>query len=162
MAKKQTPESFWVRVDKHASNGCWEWTGALNNTGYGNVAWHGKRYTTHRVAAWLSGMVDSPSRPASAKEPTHVLHRCDNRKCCNPDHFFLGTFTDNMLDAYQKGRKVQPTGSDHINAKLTPEQIRIIRNRYADGAKQIPLAKEFGVSQRCVSLIVRGETYQWI
>jgi len=162
MPKKQTPESFWARVDKHAPNGCWEWTGALNSTGYGSVAWHGKRYTTHRVAAWLAGVVDSPAAPDNSKEPTHVLHKCDNRKCCNPEHFFLGTFRDNMLDAYNKGRKVQAKGSDHVNSKLSPEQVRAIRSRYKQGELQVPLSKEFGVTQRAISLIVRGETYTCI
>lgn len=51
--------------------------------------------------------------------------------------------------------------SKHANAKLTPEQVRDIRQRYDAGlALQIHLAKEFGVSQRTISLIVRRETYK--
>ena len=89
-----------------------------------------------------------------------VLHKCDNRPCCNPHHLFLGSMRANQLDAYAKGRKVQPK-SQHSNAKLTAQQVREIRNRYDTGADlQIPLAKEFGVSQRAVSLIVRRETYR--
>jgi hypothetical protein len=65
-----------------------------------------------------------------------------------------------MLDAYAKGRKVQPR-SEHVNAKLTPDQVREIRCRYDSGAAlQAHLAKEYGVSQRTVSLIVRRETYK--
>jgi len=159
MAQKQTPENFWSKVRKGADDECWEWQGSTNSTGYGNVMWHGKPYTAHRVSAWLSGMVESPSRPAHSRYKGHVLHKCDNRRCCNPNHFFLGTFTDNMKDAYAKKRKTQPKGQHHINAKLTDEQAEQIRQRYAGGEYQAPLAKEFGVSQVAISLIVRGKTY---
>ena len=158
MSNKQTAESFWARVKK--SRECWEWQGACNSTGYGNVSWHGRIYTAHRVAAWLSGLVTSPSAPLKAREKNHVLHKCDNRKCCNPKHFFLGNFTDNMKDAYRKERKVQPTGEKHTNAKLTNKQASLIRAKYKTGELQMPLAKEFGVSQRVISLIVRGEAYK--
>jgi hypothetical protein len=158
MSVKQTPESFWARVKK--TDSCWEWQGSCNNTGYGSVAWHGKVYTAHRIAAWLSNMVGTPSAPKSPTTPTHVLHKCDNRRCCNPKHFFLGTFSDNQCDAYKKKRKVQPKGSAHSNSKLTDKQVNEIRKRYAKGEFQVPLAKEYGVSQRVISLIVRGESYK--
>lgn len=160
MSRKQTAESFWGRVNKKGDSECWEWTGACNSTGYGSVSWYGFVYTTHRVSAWLNGLVSSPSAPESSREPTHVLHRCDNRKCCNPNHFFLGTFTDNMRDAYTKNRKSQPKGQHHVNAKLTNEQVMEIRRRYEAGEFQIPLAREYGVSQRTISLIVRGKIYK--
>lgn len=161
MSRKQTAESFWARVKK--SRGCWEWQGSCNSTGYGSVAWHGNIYTAHRIAAWLSGLVESPSAPANSKERTHVLHKCDNRKCCNPKHFFLGTFTDNMVDAYKKQRKAQPRGGAHANAKLTNAQAEIVREAYRyrlmNGQTQVKLAATYGVSQRAISLIVRRETY---
>lgn len=158
MSKKQTPEKFWARVKQGPS--CWEWQGACNSSGYGTVAWHGTVFTAHRVAAWLSGMVSSPAAPASSREPTHILHKCDNRKCCNPEHMVLGSYGDNQRDAYQKARRAQPQGADHVNAKLTAEQVQEIRRRYAAGEMQVPLAKEFGVAQRTISLIVRKETYR--
>lgn len=160
MSRKQTPESFWARVKKGGEDDCWEWTGACNNTGYGTVGWCGTTHTAHRVAAWLTGLVTNPSRPLRPRDPTHVLHKCDNRKCCNPNHFFLGSYTDNQLDAYSKKRKTQPRGGYHTNAKLTNDQAKEIRTRYASGELQIPLAKAYGVSQRAISLIVRGETYK--
>ena len=161
MTTKQTAENFWSRVRKtDTPEDCWEWQGCCNSTGYGSVGWHSKTYTAHRIAAWLSGLVLSPSAPTSSKEPTHVLHKCDNRKCCNPAHFFLGAFGDNMRDAYAKQRKVQPKGEHHANAKLTYVQAEEIRARYASGELQVPLSKEYGVTQRVISLIVRKESYK--
>jgi hypothetical protein len=65
-----------------------------------------------------------------------------------------------MVDAYKKKRKQQPTGARHVNAKLTAAQATEIRKRYTAGELQVPLAKEYGVSQRAISLVVRGETYK--
>jgi hypothetical protein len=160
MMKKQTAESFWARVKK--SRRCWEWRGACNSAGYGTVSWGGHLYTAHRVAAWLSGLVKHPSKPTHASEPTHVLHKCDNRKCCNPKHFFLGSFSDNIRDAYGKKRRVVYKGESHANSKLTNKQVLAIRKAYTKGQTQMQLAAVYGVSQRTISLIVRGESYKWI
>jgi hypothetical protein len=64
-----------------------------------------------------------------------------------------------MRDAYKKKRKVQPKGEAHSNAKLTNAQAEEIRRKYKEGAYQVPLAKEYGVSQQVISLIVRGKSY---
>lgn len=160
MSRKQTAESFWARVNKGADHECWEWAGGANSTGYGSVGWHGRVYTAHRVAAWLSGLVTSPERPTHSTDKGHVLHKCDNRRCCNPQHFMIGSYADNQRDAYRKRRREQPQGGAHANAKLTDQQARAIRERYAAGEYQAPLAAEYGVSQRVISLIVRGESYK--
>jgi DNA-directed RNA polymerase specialized sigma subunit len=104
-------------------------------------------------------MITDPSAPKSKREKTFVLHKCDNRLCCNPEHFFLGNYSDNQKDAYEKKQRKQPKGELHANAKLSKKQIINIRNRYEKGETQTALAKEFGVSQRTISLIVRYETY---
>lgn len=159
--RKTTAESFWNRVRVLSSEQCWEWTGSKNNTGYGTVSWNGKVYTAHRVAAWLTGVVSSLTKPKNAKDTGHVLHKCDNRACCNPSHFFLGSYADNQRDAYQKKRRVALRGSRHPNARLSPEQVEAIRHAYATKQQtQMQLASTYNVSQRCVSLIVRGETYK--
>jgi hypothetical protein len=65
-----------------------------------------------------------------------------------------------MKDAYVKKRKQQPKGEKHTNAKLTNTQAKEIRKKYKNGEYQTVLAKKFGVSQRVISLIVRGESYK--
>ena len=162
MAKKQTPQSFWEKVSVDASHPqkCWEWLGACNSTGYGTVSVNGKVYTAHRVAAWYSGLITDINAPKHKSEKGFVLHTCDNRKCCNPTHFVIGNYSDNQKDAYTEKRKLQPKGARHANSKLTTEQVSEIRNRYTNGEYQISLAREYGVSQRCISLIVRWETYK--
>jgi len=162
MSAKQTNETFWAKVNRDYNNfdKCWEWQGACNSTGYGTVAWHGKVYTSHRIAAWLSGLIKDPNAPQNKRSKTHVLHKCDNRKCCNPNHFFLGNYTDNQVDAYSKNRKTQRKGERHVNSKLTNQEASLVRKLYEKGETQVELAKKFKVSQRSISLIVRKETYK--
>lgn len=108
MAAKQTPESFWARVDIRGEDECWPWMGSTNNSGYGTVGWDGAVYCAHRVAAWLEGLVESPAAPEDKLSDQFVLHQCDNPPCCNPNHFKTGTQAQNLQEAYDRGRKTQP------------------------------------------------------
>ena len=158
MSRKQSPKAFWANVVKQES-GCWEWQGSYTTSGYGKCGWDGNVYVAHRVAAWITGMVEDMSAPKNSDNPTHVLHRCDNRKCCNPDHLFLGTASDNMQDAYNKKRKVQPRGGAHTNAKLSNSEAEDIRALYAKGLTQMELAERYAVSQTAISRIIRNIGY---
>lgn len=90
-------ERFWSKVDKQGSTECWPWTASVvKNLGYGQFGMGGTMMRSHRVAWELS---NGPI-PAGM----FVLHKCDNPPCCNPQHLFLGTQTDNMQDALAKGR----------------------------------------------------------
>jgi hypothetical protein len=165
MARRNTPDDFWRRVTRGADSECWEWQGSKSSTGYGTVAWHGRVVPTHRLAYALhyGGIsLDTGFRILGRAKSYRrfVLHKCDNRLCCNPNHLFLGSMRTNQLDAYKKGRKTQPR-SGHVNAKLSPDEVRDIRASYDRGEKtQVALAGEYGVSQRAISLVVRRETYK--
>jgi len=165
MSPRNTPENFWSKVARGSADECWEWQGAKTSSGYGNLSWHGAHVQAHRLAYALTfGSISLETgfrELGKAKRYRRfVLHKCDNRSCCNPNHLFLGSMRTNQLDAYRKGRKVQPR-SKHANAKLQPKDVAQIRARYdAGGVPQDQLAKEFGVSQRCISLVVRRETYK--
>lgn len=153
-------DKYLARINMGHPDSCWEWTGACNNGGYGTVWLDNKCYTTHRVMAWFVGLVPSPVAPIDRSKTGFVLHQCDNKKCCNPRHFTIGTYSQNQLEAYARKLRVPPKGHSSVNAKLTAEQAATIRKRYKSGELQVPLAKEYSVSQRVVSLITRGETYQ--
>ena len=75
------------------------------------------------------------------------MHICDNRSCVNPKHLKPGTYKDNILDMYSKGRAVNLKGSKHSMAKLTEKDVKLIRKRLINGEYQNSLAKEYGVSK---------------
>lgn len=104
----QTPESFYARADK-LENGCWEWQGATNGHGYGQLGYNGKRTTAHRLSYELS----------NGEIPAGVLvrHTCDNPPCCNPAHLILGTHLDNAADRVARGRNRSRAGAQSINPR---------------------------------------------
>lgn len=130
-------------------DGCWEYTGGLNCYGYGQFWWKGN-IRAHR-ASWLVFNGEIP-------DGLFVLHRCDNRKCCKPDHLFLGDHQDNATDRVQKNRGL--VGEQHGEAKLTNKQVYEIRNRYVFRFNSRSLANEFGVSIGTIRKIGAGVTWK--
>lgn len=87
-------ERFWAKVDKTPE--CWNWTGGCNDRGYGTFANGHGHQLAHRYAYEISS--------GSIPDGVFVLHRCDNRRCVNPSHLWLGTAQDNTADMIAKGR----------------------------------------------------------
>lgn len=86
----------------------------------------------------------------------HVLHRCDVRACCNPEHLFLGTNADNIADSAAKQRRKRPgeMQNQHI---LTAADVLALRSAYRNGAgTYAELAEERGVSKSCVGHAITG------
>lgn len=106
-------DRFWSKVDK--TDGCWNWTAYRNKKGYGMIRVGDTMTLAHRWSAQQSGL---------AIDNLLVCHRCDNPRCVNPAHLFVGTHADNMTDMMAKGRqaKIKPN-----YRKLPPHVVRAIR-----------------------------------
>lgn len=143
---------FWSRVDLAVGeNECWNWTGYLNKSGRGCISWEGRKIHASRMAYILThgGIPDN----------LFVCHKCDNPRCVNPKHLFLGTPRDNVMDMIQKGRMC--LGEQKPEHKLTASDVRQIRIDIASGLKtQDQLAEEYGVAQSTISKAVLRKTWK--
>lgn len=93
-------EAFWRGVETAGEDDCWIWKKSLTENGYGQISiWLGKSNKTFR-ASRVSWVIHNGEIP----EGYLACHKCDNPKCCNPRHIFLGTNRENVLDSSSKGR----------------------------------------------------------
>lgn len=134
---------------------CVPWPWSAERKTYIRIAIDGKFTSAHR---WVYENVVGP-----IPEGMEVCHTCDNPSCVRPSHLFAGTHSDNIRDAYAKGRahgntRNHVTGERHHAAKLTAPQIAEIRSRAAEG--QSKLAREFGVSHTAIHKIVHGSNWK--
>lgn len=145
-----------VRFPNHyreVESGCWEWTSTIHkDTGYGMFGGRKRNgKPTNVYAHRFSYELNHGAIPPGMQ----VLHRCDNRKCVNPAHLFLGTQRENIHDMYSK-RRARPRGK----SPLTPAQVAEIRqavlNKYGAVTQ---LAKSFGITAAHVRRIRRGQSF---
>lgn len=137
-SKKFTPEravaAFWAKVDKRGPEDCWDWTGAKRWDGYGRLHYLRKQTTANRVSYELA---NGPIAPGLT-----IMHTCDRPSCCNPAHLRAGTHSENMRDMSNKNR----AGGQ----KMTPDDIREIRRKSAEGKTDRELAAEYNSVPRWI------------
>jgi hypothetical protein len=139
---------FWSRVKVLGPDDCWEWQACINSN-YGVLVVKKKNQKAHRVSYVINvGVIP---------DGLLVCHRCDNTICVNPNHLFLGTNKDNMLDKMSKGRQVNPLGVKHGRAKLTEIQVLKIRQ---DARLLREVAKEYKVNIMTISNIRSGKNWK--
>jgi len=156
-------ERFWQKVKKLSENECWPWLANRNNHGYGLLYWkkYGRKVLAHRVSYEIH---IAPLDPKMC-----VLHKCDNPKCVNPLHLFLGTKRDNTRDMMAKGRKrigwnpdnKPPVrrGDAHGNSKLTEAQAREIK---LSKEPTKALCAKYGVKRDTIKRIRSGKMWRHI
>lgn len=174
---------LYERIDRSGGvDACWPWTGRCQpppGLPYGQFWLRGRTQLAHRVAyEFVHG--DIPYGML-------VCHSCDNPRCCNDGHLFLGTHQDNSDDMKTKGRdrpppnmiKLHPEyaargdrhsskthpelvakGEDHPHAKLTEDQVREIRRLHASGVPQNRIADQFPCTKKNINIIVLRKTWR--
>lgn len=154
-------ERFIKKTGNKLENGCIEWKACVLGNGYGRFQVGGKCKLAHRVAYGLF--------KGKIPEGQNVLHKCDNRKCVNVDHLFLGTAKDNAVDRKEKNRGFKPNGLNNPNIKLSLQEVKKIQKLLEKGEKlreelkehytHKAIAKKFNVNR--VTVLVIATKKHW-
>jgi hypothetical protein len=141
---------FWSKVDRSDPHGCWPWMASVNKKGYGQFMNSDTRrpQRANRVAYELMC--------GPIPDGMMVCHRCDNPRCCNPAHLFLGTAFENTNDMVLKGRAKGARGAKHHSTKLTAEDVHQIRAAVGDHKD---IAAKFNISRSYVWNIKAGRKW---
>lgn len=131
------------------SSGCWLWTGGLSPKGYG-------RFNAGNKRVELAHRFSFRTHRGPIPEGLCVCHHCDNRKCVNPEHMFLGSQYENMQDMALKGRAPITKGEKCGKAKLTERQaLEILRSKDVGPS----LAQKYGVNVSTIYNIRSGKRW---
>jgi len=145
MADMTLEQKFWSNVTTGNFYDCWEWRAGINSKGYGAFWFNGKTISAHRIAWQITN--------GKIPEGMCVLHHCDNPRCCNPNHLFIGTHNDNVQDKVNKNRQAKEENNGR--SKLTKKDVREIRllgktKKYTKAA----LARQFNISRKQIRNII--------
>jgi hypothetical protein len=146
---------------KVTPEGCWDWQRGKDKNGYGTCGMGYGDQRAHRSSYRVF--------KGSIPKGMFVCHHCDNPSCINPEHLFLGTNKDNILDASSKGRlAVGPDkrkgslGEKNRKAKLNDDKVKCIRFLCDNGYKKSEIANFFGVYKSSIESIARRKTWSHI
>jgi len=142
-------ERFWSKVN-FTYFGCWEWIGHIDSsTGYGRFQINRKSIPAQKVSFALFYGIDISVVHGSGN--IKLLHSCNNGRCVYPEHLYIGTYSDNMVDRLIAGNF----------GKVNANDIRAIKEKYSNGLiTQKELAVEYNMTQGSISRIINDKTYQ--
>lgn len=130
------------------------WLASTNQYGYGHIyKGVGEGMILASRAMWILTHKEIPKWMC-------VLHKCDNPKCVNPNHLFLGTQQDNMKDKQKKGRGIGCQDYHCPNATLDYEKAEQIRNLRASGMRWVRISEKFGVTTTAIRAVVEFKTWK--
>ena len=147
-----TQERIETKVLRIPEAGCWVWMGSTQVRGYGELISNKRKHLAHR-ASYEAFVGKIP-------KGMYVCHACDNVACVNPNHLFLGTQKQNLQDMANKGRSTR--GVKNPMAKLTEEQVKEIKQKFAVGKTDVELSMQFNISRSTIYGIRNRRLWSYI
>jgi len=120
---------FWAKVNKEADNGCWEWTAATSNKGYGQFGVNKIAKSTHRI----SYIIHKGEIPGGLM----ICHTCNNPPCINPNHVYAGTSSDNMKQSVREMRHFEQSKTHCKNGHEFNQENTFLRDRKGRGITRV-------------------------
>jgi len=136
-----------INSSERQANGCWNWKNVIT-WNYGQIAILSRGIRAHRASAFAFNNFDLLSKKL-------VCHKCDNPICVNPDHLFIGTYSDNRKDMFKKNRGADNRGEKSSSAKLTEKQVKEIRYFHSIGYTPTRLKKKYNMGKNIENIIYR-------
>lgn len=147
-------KKFWKHVSVKSKRECWDWEYAVNWNGYGIYVLNSKEdritMTVHRIAYFIGNRI----LPKAL-----VCHSCDNRRCVNPAHLWIGSYQDNRTDSVQKKR--QCVGHDVYSSRLEESHVKEMRLLYfVCGYSNRELQHKYGVTFKTIRDVLTRLTWK--
>ena len=148
---KDPIEIFLSKIKRGEPHECWRWQGCLSAGGYGQF----RGLRAHRFAweLWYGRKIP---------EGYYACHHCDNPRCCNPEHIFIGTASDNLLDSKLKRRKVHIRYRGIFDSRnLSDEDKNMIYIMLKSGkCSPKELARVYRINQRIITEVIEERDNQ--
>ena len=152
---KHPHELFDERWSLDEATGCWLWTGAMFEEGYGHFS---SRYLGRK---WIEGAhrVSWQLHHGEIPDDLFVCHHCDTPRCVNPSHLFLGTSRENTHDAVKKNRMNRAFGEKGNAVKIKADDVTDILWLSSLGVSANEIAKSYAINGQSIRNIIRGITW---
>ena len=154
-------ERFWKNVDRKRHCDCWEWKASCMRGGYGGFKYYPdqkNRKNRKQISAHIFSYIIAKG---DVQKGLNVCHTCDNPKCVNPDHLFLGTHKDNMQDMINKGRGADNRGIKNGRSLLNEEKVREIK-KMLKNKTNTEIACIYKVSDATIWQIRAGNNWKFV
>lgn len=137
-------ERFWSKVNKGKKNECWLWLASTTTGGYGYFRANG-HMNAHRFSLMIKLGTDELNGMA--------LHSCDNPRCVNPNHLSLGTNSENIKQAFDRGLMFGLKGEKHGRAILIEKDVLWIRKNHSKHTIK-SLAEKYGTGLTTIADVI--------
>lgn len=154
---ERTENKFWENILPDPSSGCWIWLGAIDSSGYGSLHQKTKASTWITIRSHVVSFI--LHRGYKPKKPRMVLHTCDIRICCHPDHLYDGTSQQNTNDRKLRNSR---NGENNPAVKITNEialEIKILLSKHY---KVKYIANKLQISKHIIYNIKYNNTWSHI